>query len=93
MNERLSASQLAALLAHQINNPLASVANLLLLIRLRSGEDDVKKLAAQAESELERVVSIARGILSQPEGGPPVAAEVDGNGPESGIMVPPSPSE
>lgn len=94
MQEPLSASQLGARLAHQINNPLAAVANLLLLIKLRSGEEEVKKLVSMAEGELERVVSLSRELLSQAEGARTgVEDGVDGNRPESGIMVPPSPSE
>lgn len=65
MNEKLAATgKLAASLAHEINNPLAAVANLLFLIDLQSREVEVKKLVNMATAELDRVTQITRHTLS-----------------------------
>lgn len=57
------AGRLAASIAHEINNPLTAVTNLLFLVR--SGRDlaEVKHYAAQAEEELRRVTEIANHTL------------------------------
>jgi PAS domain S-box-containing protein len=64
-SEKLAATgRMAAAIAHEINNPLASVMNLIFLARQDnvSGED-AKNYLATAESELERVSHIARQTL------------------------------
>ena len=59
-SEKLAAvGQLASSIAHEINNPLEAVTNLLYLIRGAETLDDVRKFAAEAEAELARVVDIA----------------------------------
>ena len=57
------AGRLAASIAHEINNPLTAVTNLLFLVR--SGRDlaEVQNYAAQAEDELRRVTEIANHTL------------------------------
>jgi signal transduction histidine kinase len=57
------AGRLAASIAHEINNPLTAVTNLLFLVR--SGRDlaEVQSYAAQAEDELRRVTEIANHTL------------------------------
>ncbi len=65
LNEKLAASgRLAASLAHEINNPLAAVTNLLFLL----GQDKTLSSVAQqytsmAQSELARVAGITKNIL------------------------------
>lgn len=60
--EKLAAAgRLAATVAHEINNPLEAVMNLLYLAR--SGGSDPDKLLAMAERELGRVSAIARQTL------------------------------
>jgi PAS domain S-box-containing protein len=56
--------RMAAAIAHEINNPLASVLNLIFLVRQGGlSEADTQHYLATAESELERVSHIARQTL------------------------------
>lgn len=56
--------RMAAAIAHEINNPLASVLNLIYLARQDDvSKKDVQNYLATAESELERVSHIARQTL------------------------------
>jgi signal transduction histidine kinase len=63
-SEKLAvAGRLAASIAHEINNPLESVTNLLYLIRNATDLDDAKQFCALAEKELRRVSEIATQTL------------------------------
>jgi PAS domain S-box-containing protein len=56
--------RMAAAIAHEINNPLASVLNLIFLARQSdSSREEIQGYLATAESELERVSHIARQAL------------------------------
>jgi PAS domain S-box-containing protein len=55
--------RLAATIAHEINNPLEAVMNLVYLARSGSNEDSVRELLSFAEDELRRVAHIARRTL------------------------------
>lgn len=60
-----AAGQLAASLAHEINNPLLSVMNALYLLNHRPGLDgEARNLVTTAESELARVARIVKQSLS-----------------------------
>jgi signal transduction histidine kinase len=63
--EKLAATgRMAAAIAHEINNPLESLINLIYLARARSSaEGEVHELLLTAEGELERVAHIARQTL------------------------------
>jgi PAS domain S-box-containing protein len=64
-NEKLAvAGRLAATIAHEIHNPLDSVANLLYLLQTGSSEDEAKDFLMLAQSELARVTQISRAMLS-----------------------------
>jgi signal transduction histidine kinase len=57
------AGRLAASLAHEINNPLTAVTNLLFLVRSSRDLAEAKQYATQAEDELRRVTEIANHTL------------------------------
>jgi signal transduction histidine kinase len=63
-SEKLAAmGRLAASIAHEINNPLASITNLIYLIERCAGNEQVKTYAQIAEQELRRVTQIATQTL------------------------------
>jgi signal transduction histidine kinase len=63
-NEKLAvAGRLAATIAHEIHNPLDSVANLLYLLQHQPTEDESKEYLQMAQAELERVTQISRAML------------------------------
>jgi two-component system NtrC family sensor kinase len=64
-SERLStAGRLAASIAHEINNPLEAVVNMLYLARTTPGvPEEVRELLDTADSELMRITHIARQTL------------------------------
>ncbi len=55
--------QLATSIAHEINNPLEAVLNLLYLIRESESLDEAHAFAAQAEEEIQRAAQIASNTL------------------------------
>jgi PAS domain S-box-containing protein len=62
--EKLAATgRMAATIAHEINNPLEAVTNLLYLIRPTISGDEGRGYLATAESELQRVSHIAKQTL------------------------------
>lgn len=64
-NEKLAvAGRLAATIAHEIHNPLDSVANLLYLLQQNPTEEESKHYLEIAQSELTRVTHISRAMLS-----------------------------
>lgn len=63
-NERLaSVGRLAATVAHEINNPLEAVTNLLYLAKERAARNDVREFLADAEQELDRISHITKQTL------------------------------
>lgn len=63
-SEKLAAvGRLASSMAHEINNPLEAVTNLLYLSRKQAVDEDVKAWLDQAEIELRRVAIIANQAL------------------------------
>jgi PAS domain S-box-containing protein len=64
-NEKLAvAGRLAATIAHEIHNPLDSVANLLYLLQHDPQDGEAKHFLEIAQSELARVTQISRAMLS-----------------------------
>ena len=63
-SEKLNAvGRLASSIAHEINNPLAAVTNLIYLAQLSAVAPQAKEYLAQAEVELRRVTAIATQTL------------------------------
>ena len=63
-SEKLAVTgRLAASIAHEINNPLEAVTNLLFLMRGNASPDQQRKYLAQAEQELARVAEITKQTL------------------------------
>jgi len=63
-SEKLAAvGQLASSIAHEINNPLESIMNLLYLIRQSDSMEDMQHYTALAQSELARVAEITLQTL------------------------------
>jgi signal transduction histidine kinase len=58
-----SVGRLASSIAHEINNPLSSVTNLLYILGLQVPTPELKALVAQAEEELARVSQITTHTL------------------------------
>ncbi len=64
-NEKLAvAGRLAATIAHEIHNPLDSVANLLYLLQHDPKDGEARHFLEIAQSELARVTQISRAMLS-----------------------------
>lgn len=62
--EKIAASgKMAATIAHEINNPLEAVLNLIYLAKVSSGDSQVKGYLGAAEGELERLAHIAKQTL------------------------------
>jgi PAS domain S-box-containing protein len=62
--ERLaSVGRLAATVAHEVNNPLEAVTNLIYLARHATTQDDVREYLAAAEEELDRVAHLTKQTL------------------------------
>jgi signal transduction histidine kinase len=58
-------SRMSAAVAHEINNPLEAIQNILFLIRTSPGvSEEVEEFARQAADEADRVVTITRSTLS-----------------------------
>lgn len=70
--------RLAATLAHEIHNPLDSIANLLFLMRTTADQGTIQQYVTMASSELERVTQMTRTMLAfQREATKPVPMRIE----------------
>jgi PAS domain S-box-containing protein len=70
-----SVGRLAATVAHEINNPLEAVTNLVYLAKVTAGRDDVREYLGAAEEELARVSHLTKqtlGFYREAKGAEPV---------------------
>ena len=58
-----SAGRLSASIAHEVNNPLEGLTNLVYIARRTDDMDEVRRLLEQAENELSRIAHITRQSL------------------------------
>ena len=58
-----TAGRLAATIAHEVNNPLEGLTNLVYIARRSDSMDEVRQLLSQAEDELGRIAHITRQSL------------------------------
>lgn len=59
-----SVGRLASTIAHEINNPLAAISNLLFLIKITKNWEQVERYASIAERELNRASEVTKQTLS-----------------------------
>lgn len=60
----VAVAELASELAHQLNNPLEALTNMIYLARLRAEDDEMKDLLEDAESQLARMAAVVRSIVT-----------------------------
>ena len=60
----VAAAEVASELAHQLNNPLQALTNAIYLARLRVTDSEIKGLLEDAESQLARMASAVRSIVT-----------------------------
>jgi len=60
----VAVAELASELAHQLNNPLEALSNLIYLAKLKSPDDDHRRMLEDAELQLARVAAVVRSIVT-----------------------------
>lgn len=61
--KRAALSELAHELAHDLNNPLAGLMNLVYIAKSKAETDDARQLIADAEEQVERIAGLVHSIL------------------------------
>jgi len=68
--KRAALSDLAHHLAHDLNNPLAALMNLVYIAKSKAESDEGKQLIEHAEQQVERISNLVHGILALENTGP-----------------------
>src|SRR5690242_4182224 len=64
IREKVAVAELASELAHQLNNPLAALTNLIYIANQQALDDELKRVLEEAETQLERVSAVVRSIVT-----------------------------
>lgn len=77
MESLAAAGRMSATLAHEINNPLESLATILYLLRTEVNTELGQELLGTADSQVARLAEVTRHTLSSFRGRPPQAHPID----------------
>lgn len=64
VREKMAVANLARELAHQLNNPLEAMTNLIYLARKKTDDEQLGRLLEEAEAQLARVSGVVQSILT-----------------------------
>ncbi len=64
IREKIAVAELARELAHQLNNPLEALTNLIYLTRKKAASGEIKSMLDEAESQLARIAGVVHSIVS-----------------------------
>lgn len=64
IRERIAVAELARELAHQLNNPLEALTNLVYLVRRKASDDESKSMLDEAEFQLARMAAVVNSIVT-----------------------------
>lgn len=70
IRKKIEVGELARELAHQLNNPLEALTNLIYLARQKAADDELKVMLDEAESELARISAVVHSIVTLEESDP-----------------------
>jgi hypothetical protein len=64
IREKIAVASLARELAHQLNNPLEAMTNLIYLARQKTDDEQVGRLLDESEAQLAHLSAVVQGILA-----------------------------
>ncbi len=63
IREKIAVAELARELAHQLNNPLEALTNLIYLVSQRAPDDETQRMLEEAEAQVERISAVVKTIV------------------------------